>query len=146
LVTNHWHDGVTSAVGGAAFQLAVWEIEYDAGGANSKPSHPGEQLGGDPAVDYFGSGYIRASATAGSLGASAISTAASWLNELGNVSALHPPISTAIVLMSPPSLNGGAGLQDQLGDPNSVPVPAALPLGIAMLVGMAAVRTIRRKG
>jgi hypothetical protein len=116
LVSDHWSQALSSNIGAAAFQLAVWEIEYDAGGRTGA---------GTDALDmtartsdyYFTNGRIQATA---------------WLNELSPATSL----STALAL-------NNIDYQDHL---TAVPLPAALPVGAAMLVSLFAARKIRRRG
>jgi hypothetical protein len=131
LVTDHWSQALSTNTGAAAFALAVWEIEYDAGGRTV--------IGADTldntahASDYyFASGRIQATATAGTTGSDALALATSWLNDLTPANAL----STALALNN--STN-----QDQL---TAVPLPAALPLGAATLLGLFTARKLRRRG
>jgi hypothetical protein len=131
LVSDHWSQALSSNIGAAAFQLAVWEIEYDAGGRTGA---------GTDALDmtartsdyYFTNGRIQATATGNTTGADAITLATAWLNELSPATSL----STALAL-------NNIDYQDHL---TAVPLPAALPVGAAMLVSLFAARKIRRRG
>jgi hypothetical protein len=132
--TNYTFNSVsyTDAQVAAAMQLAVWEVEYDGG------------LGGEgygSATNYFTSGNVRASGQTSS-GTAAITLATGWLNGFTNDSA---PMSIALT---------NQYKQDQLigiptpssGGPAPVPLPAALPAGLAMMGGMVVIRRLRRKG
>lgn len=148
LVTNHWAYSLTGKVQTAAFQLAVWEIEYDGGSIETPLKGSGENLSGS--MDYyFGrtNGKILTatwSSNTSSVSYQAVNLATTWLNELTNVSVGNPAITTAVALNSPGTMDQTGGIQDQLGI-KAVPVPAALPVGVAMLAGMAVVRKIRRR-
>jgi hypothetical protein len=131
LVTDHWSQALSSNTSAAAFQLAVWEIEYDAGGHTGtgtdtldKTAHTSDY--------YFGNGRIQAAATGNTTGADAITLATAWLNELSPATSL----SSALALNNP-------DYQDHL---TAVPLPAALPVGAAMLVSLLAARKLRRRG
>ena len=118
----------------AAFQLAVWEIEYDGGsGGESFPQTTG--------YNFFAHGLLEASGT-NSEGTGAITLADSWLQ---NFTAATSVTSLALV---------STGAQDQLifnpsggsgGNQSAVPLPAAFPAGAALLAGLAGVRKLRRK-
>jgi hypothetical protein len=130
--------GYTAAERAAAFQLAVWEIEYDGGGVAPPPT--GEAIGTFQTRDfYFTHGIITVDySNSGAAGKNAIDLSTSWLNTL-----VAADVTSAVALNNPASGND-SGCQDQLGF-KVVPVPAALPVGIAMLAGMAVVRKIRRR-
>jgi hypothetical protein len=131
LVTNHWNQALSNNISAAAFALAVWEIEYDAGGRTGA---------GTDALDasahssdyYFANGRIQATATAGTTGSDALSLASSWLNQL------TPADSLTSVLALNSSTN-----QDQI---TAVPLPAALPIGATLLFGLFSARKLRRRG
>ena len=77
--------------------------------------------------------------------ATAINTATQWLNGL---STTPTSVTTAVALNSGAN-SSPADIQDHLvyviGGGSTVPVPAALPVGLAMLAGMFAVRSLRRR-
>ncbi|HUO10262.1 MAG TPA: hypothetical protein VM008_18290 [Phycisphaerae bacterium] len=116
----------------AAFQLAVWEIEYDGGlGAESFPQ--------GSSFNYFSQGNLTANAN-DSDGVAAISLANTWLN---NFTASESVTSLALV---------SDGAQDQLvfqpgggSTPPAAPLPAAFPAGAALLAGMFGARKLKRK-
>ena len=116
----------------AAFQLAIWEIEYD-GGNGGETFTPGGN------VNYFAGGNFSATAN-NSDGSGAMDLANSWLN---NFSPANGVTSLALVSTS---------AQDQLvfqpgggeGPPPSVPLPAAFPAGIALMGGLFGARKLRR--
>jgi hypothetical protein len=130
---------------GAAFQLAVWEIEYDGGAAGDGKSG-GETFGS--ATNYFSTGKLTAVATGTTPrkanGQAAIDLATYWLNNFA------PDSNVASLVLTD---TNGTGFQDQLyGIPNpsggngqAVPLPAALPTGLALLIGLGVFRTVRRK-
>jgi len=130
LINSHWAESLTgnvshtAAVNAAAFQLAVWEIEYDGETVNELQSHVTN-------TDYFSTGKIIASAdVSSSTGAEAIAVANTWLKDLAAA-----PVTTAIALNSDTQ-------QDFL---TVVPIPAAFPMGFAMLAGIFAVRKLRNR-
>jgi hypothetical protein len=120
LFNAHWPEALSNDMNAAAFQLAVWEIEYDGSEAFNA------------STNYFGSGNIQANATAGSTGADAIGIAVGWLN------ALQPAASLSTLV----ALNSDAA-QDHLTA--VVPLPPALWAGASMLLGMFAVRKFRQR-
>jgi hypothetical protein len=119
----------------AAFQLAIWEIEYDGGSG-------GETFTSGGSTNFFGSGdgLVRATGV-GSEASGAVTLANYWLNHFTKATAVS---SLALV-------SGNA--QDQLicnvpsgsGQQSSVPLPAAFPAGAALLAGMFGARKLRRK-
>jgi hypothetical protein len=129
LISGHWNQSLTDNVSAAAFQLAVWEIEYDAGGRT-------DTLDNTPRTSdyYFASGRIEATATVGSTGSDAINLATTWLNTL----LAETSLSTALALNSDTN-------QDHLTATAAVPLPAALPIGVAALAGLFAARKLRRR-
>jgi hypothetical protein len=130
-------------VAAAAFQIAVWEIEYD--GGNQAPG-TGEAI---PGAAYFTSGILKVTASGSSSNKAhlAITEATSWLNSLTAASTLA---SNTIALGD----YYANRTQDQLtvvpagSTPNHavVPFPSALVLGASMLAVMGVVRRMRRKG
>ena len=131
----------------AAFQLSLWEIEYDGGaGQNSTaPVIPGipESY---PRADgnYFGTGNFKASG-GGTQGAAAITLANYFL---GNFTVGNRGLDTNYASLALTQ----ACKQDQFwGIPNGtiphteVPLPAALPAGLTVLIGLGAYRKIRAK-
>jgi len=113
----------------AAFQLAVWEIVDD-----GIPT-----LGGETAAD-FNSGTFQASGDT-----TAINDAVGMLNAIGSAAPLID--SFTVYALS------DAGIQDQIFAiptggtpvPPAVPLPAALPMGLAMMGAMGLIRGIRRR-
>jgi hypothetical protein len=127
----------------AAFQLSLWEIEYDGGsGKNSYYSYTPESY---PGANYYSTGNMTASAAYGSSGYKAIGLSSYFLSQftLGTTGVDSVFASYALT-------NGSA--QDQfLGVPNAVPqvtavpLPAALPLGASLLVGLGVIQKIRSR-
>lgn len=122
---NYQHNAISysDAEVGAAMQLAIWEIEYDGGTG-------GQSFGA--ATNYFTSGQVRATGTSTS-GNDALTLATAWLNAFTSDSTF-----SSIALLN-------AYKQDQLvGIPNPpgggsippVPLPAALPAGMALLAAL----------
>lgn len=146
LINAHWTEALTSSVKAAAFQLALWEIEYD--GGNAAPGG-GESYPIGAGKNYFSGSYkgIVSAYSTNSNGASAISTAKAWLDGL----------TTAASVTNATALGdyNNSNKQDQLtlvpggtGTPGvglPVPIPAALPGGLALIGGLVAVRKLRRK-
>ena len=136
----------TAAEIAAAFQLSLWEIEYD-GGSGQNSSAP--TIVGIPESyplsggNYFGTGNFTASG-GGSQGSAAITLADYFLNNftVGNLGLDSNYASLALTCSTK---------QDQFwGVPNGtiphtvpLPLPAALPAGLVLLVGMGAVRKYR---
>ena len=125
--------GFTANETAAAFQLAIWEIEYDGG-------QGGEAFPQVANYNYFAQGNLMATG-ATSEGTDAITLANSWLN---NFSAAQGVNSFALV---------SDGAQDQLAfQPGggtfqvpSAPLPAAFPGGVALLSGLFGARKFKRK-
>jgi hypothetical protein len=118
----------------AAFQLAIWEIEYD-GGAGKESFTPGGSY------NFFTHGLVEATGT-DSEGIAAVTLANNWLN---NFTAASSVSSLAFVNSSAqdqfiyqPGGNGG-------GNQTAVPLPAAFPAGIALLGGLFGARKMKRK-
>jgi hypothetical protein len=128
----------------AAYQLAVWEIEYDGGsGKNSTSASVPESF---PGANYFTTGNMRASAAAGTAGADAIALSSYFLDNFAlNTAGVDTTYSSWALV------NGN--YQDQfLGVPNivpqtiqSVPLPSALPTGFALLVGLGIARKVKQR-
>jgi hypothetical protein len=124
--------GYTANETSAAFQLAIWEIEYDGGqGGESFPQSAG--------FNYFSQGNLSAVGTNGE-GIDAIALANTWLN---GFSAARNVNSLALV---------SDGAQDQFvyqpgggSTPPTVPLPAAFPGGVALLGGLFGARKLKRK-
>jgi hypothetical protein len=123
----------TDNVVAAAFQLSIWEIEYDGGS-------PGESYNLNNATNYFGSGQL--TVTGSGDGQTAIDLANAWLNSTA---------WRADSAISSYALESSS-YQDQLyGIPNAggsgetpVPLPASLPAGLCLFVGLAAYRKFRK--
>lgn len=120
----------------AAFQLALWEIEYD-GGAG------GEKFGAT--ANYFSSGNLKAvrSGTAARQldGQAAINLANGWLNNF-----------TADVAISSIALVSGTRNDQFFGIPNAfsgasvpTPLPMALPGALALIAGLGLHQKLRRR-
>jgi len=112
----------------AAFQLSVWEIVYD-----GIPT-----LGGETAA-VFNTGTFQASGDS-----TAINDALSMLNAIGSATPFTD--SYTVYALS------DAGIQDQIfAVPNGgtpaplVPLPAALPMGLALIGGMGLFRVVRHR-
>ena len=124
--------GYTANQTAAAFQMAVWEIEYDGG-------QGGETFPQGGSFNYFAQGNFTASAN-NSDGTAAITLANSWLNNYTAASAV-----TSLALVSDSA-------QDQMvyqpgggSTPPAAPLPAAFPAGVALLSGMFGARKLKRK-
>lgn len=130
----------------AAFQLSVWEIEYDGG---LTPGNDSYNLGGTFGADsgstnFFTGGVLTASTLNGQTSDQqlAINLANAWLNSTAW------SIDTSV---SSIALESGT-YQDQLyGMPNNgsgniqpTPLPASLPAGLTLLAGLAAFRKFRK--
>jgi hypothetical protein len=126
----------------AAFQLSLWEIEYDGGnGQNPTGSYPADTF---PRTDgnYFNnSGIFTATATAGTDAADAIGLATYFLNNfaLGSSGVDGAYASYALT---------NCNSQDQflgVANVNAVPLPAALPLGASLLLGLGVAKKFRSR-
>jgi len=118
----------------AAFQLAVWEIEYDGGYGKETFTNGGS-------TNFLTAGLLEATGT-GSEALGTVTLANYWLNHFTAATSV-----TSLALVS-----GGA--QDQLicnissgggGNLATVPRPAAFPAGAALLTGLFGARKLRRK-
>jgi hypothetical protein len=123
----------------AAFQLGIWEIEYDGGSAGEAFPEAGN-------FNYFSKtntfDTFNASAITGSQGAAAISLANLWLN---NFTEANSVISLALVSNTDQDqmiFQPGGGTPPP---PPAVPLPEALPAGLALLSGLGLVRFARRR-
>jgi hypothetical protein len=127
----------------AAFQLSLWEIEYDGGsGTNRYATYTPESF---PGAGYFGGGNFKVSATSGTSGADAVGLANYFLN---NFTLNTPGVDTTYSSIALTSSNS----QDQFfGIPNvpprcaPVPLPAAFPIGASLLVGLGVVKKLRSR-
>jgi hypothetical protein len=124
--------GFTANETSAAFQLAVWEIEYDGG-------QGGESFPQNASFNYFAQGNLIATGT-NTEGTDAISLANTWLNNFSQAASVN---SLALV---------STGAQDQFiyqpgggGTPPAAPLPAAFPGGVALLGGLFGARKWKRK-
>jgi hypothetical protein len=116
----HYSQSLTSGHTAAAFQLAVWEIVNDGG----------------ITPDFDGGNF---KAVGSDNPSSEASLAKTWLTTLNDVTPTEHYQLYALI---------DARLQDQvfgIDPPLPVPLPAALPVGLAALAGMGIVRHIRRK-
>lgn len=122
--------GFTANETAAAFQLAIWEIEYDGG-------QGGEAFPQGGSYNYFAQGNFKAAGN--TEGTAAITLANGWLNNFTTANGVN---SFALISSS---------AQDQLvfqpggGTPPSVPLPAAFPGGVALLGGLFGARKLKRK-
>ena len=130
---NRDHDSIgTDNELGAAFQLAVWEILND-----GIPT-----LGGASAADFAG-GVFQANGDT-----TAVSDAVKMLNDV--TGGVYTPTYTLFALSD-------SGIQDQIfavptaevvltgGDTPAVPLPAALPAGLALMSGLGIAKFWRRR-
>jgi hypothetical protein len=114
-----------------AFQLAIWEIVGD-----------GVTPGTESAAN-FGVGFFQASGDT-----TAINTAVSWINQISGTG--FTPTYTLYALSDPGNTNQD-GIQDQVfavqngGATPPVPLPAALPAGLALLSGLGVAKFLRRR-
>jgi hypothetical protein len=118
----------------AAFQLGVWEIEYDGGSG-------GEAFTSGGSFNFFTHGEVEATGTT-SDGIGAVTLANLWLN--------HFTAATSVTSLALANYSN----QDQLiyqpggtggGGQTSVPLPAAFPAGAALLGGLFGARKLKRK-
>ena len=118
----------------AAFQLAVWEIEYD-GGTGKESFTPGGSY------NFFTHGLVEATGT-NSEGIAAVNLANNWLNHFTAASSVS---SLAFA---------NSSSQDQFvyqlgvggtGQVTAVPLPAAFPAGVMLLSGLFGARKMKRK-
>jgi hypothetical protein len=141
---NRFHDGVSTNVQGAAFQLGVWEIVYDdvSGIAADVAANPLTSMNPTTGTELgvFGTGVFQA------MGDDAITNQAEdWLAQVGSGTA-YTNQYTLFAL-------SGAGTQDQIfgavepngGTPPTVPLPGALPAGLALLSGLGIAKFWRRR-
>ncbi len=125
--------GFTANETAAAFQLGIWEIEYDGG-------QGGEVFPQAANYNYFAQGNLMATGGT-SEGTDAINLANTWLNSFSPAQGVD---SFALV---------SDGAQDQLVfQPGggtfqvpSAPLPAAFPGGVALLSGLFGARKLKRK-
>ena len=125
----HYADAMASQSNAAAFQLGIWELRYDTGSDTFDASHS----------DFFTTGKLRATASPSTFG-TAMTTATGWLQTFLTAT---PTAHYQLYALT------NASAQDQLiGQPLSggspVPLPAALPAGLAMLGALGLLRKVRR--
>jgi hypothetical protein len=122
----------------AAFQIAVWEIEYDGGTG-------GETYTVGGSTNFFSGGNLKAVKTGTSTqmanGQAAMNLANGWLNHF-----------TADTTISSFALESSTKQDQLVGIPNSgggssvpTPLPASLPGGALLITGLALYRKMRRK-
>jgi hypothetical protein len=122
----------------AAFQLAVWEIEYDGGTG-------GETYTVGGSTNFFTGGNLKAvkagTTTQQNNGQAAINLANGWLNKF-----------TADTTISSLALVSGYKQDQLVGIPNSgggasvpTPLPAALPGGAALIGGLGFYKKLRKR-
>jgi hypothetical protein len=135
VLTHFWATNiskVTGSVTAAAFQVAIWEIVYD---HDSDSPPPFAYSTGD-----LSSGVFRIYGPS-----SVITQADTWLK--GSFMSTDVSHWHLVELDANNPICGGQGqvyaYKDNLPN-NSVPLPAALPVGLAMMLGMAMVRKISR--
>jgi hypothetical protein len=115
----YYSQAFLSSKNAAAFQLGVWEIVYDGG-----------------ITPNFAADDFQASPVAGdSTSFDALAQAQGWLSNLPNVT---PTQHYQLYVLSDPCL------QDQLFSV-PVPLPAAFPVGVALLSAMAGITALRRR-
>lgn len=121
----------------AAFQLAVWEIEYDGGTG-------GETYTVGGSTNFISGGNLKAvkagTTTQQNNGQAAINLANAWLNNFTSASTIS---SLALVsgykqdqLVGIPTPGGGAS--------TPTPLPGALPGGAALIAGLGFIRKLRK--
>ena len=130
LYAAHYADIGSNGNNAAAFQIAVWELIYDAPTTGSYTYSNG-----------LTGGIFKDNGTTSSI----INTANSWLSDFQTVGAN----TTGWTLYE---LDAGTSGQSQLygvhttggGGQTGVPLPAAAPAGFALLMGLAGYRKLRR--
>jgi hypothetical protein len=126
----------------AAFQLSLWEIEYDGGsGLNPTGSSPADAF---PRTDgnYFNnSGKFTATANAGTDAADAIGLATYFLNNFTTGTSGIDPAYSSFALTNYCSQDQFLGVVNA----NPVPLPAALPLGASLLLGLGIAKKVRSR-
>jgi hypothetical protein len=126
----------------AAFQLSLWEIEYDGGsGQNPTGSSPADTF---PRTDnnYFNnSGKFTATANAGTDAADAIGLATYFLNNFTSGTSGIDPTYSSFALTNSNSQDQFLGVVNA----NAVPLPAALPLGASLLLGLGIAKKVRSR-
>ncbi|HUO10263.1 MAG TPA: hypothetical protein VM008_18295 [Phycisphaerae bacterium] len=124
---NRFYDKIlTDNEKAAAFQLAIWEIVDD-----------GIPTLGGVTANAFATGNFQASGDS-----VAINQAVTWLNAIGSGGTVTN--SYTLYALS------DANIQDQVfavpnGGGNPVPLPAALPAGLALMSGLGVARFVRRR-
>jgi hypothetical protein len=128
---RHFADTVGNNENAAAFQLAIWEIVGD-----------GITPGSESAAN-FTTGLFQASNDS-----TAINTAVGYLNSLTGSGFTQ---TYTLYALSDPGNTNQAGIQDQVfavpngGATPPVPLPAALPAGLALLSGLGVAKYWRRR-
>jgi hypothetical protein len=109
-----------------AFQLAIWEIVGD-----------GITVGGETSTN-FATGNFQASGDS-----TAIGQAVTWLNQIGSGGTVANEYS--LYALSDDNIQDQVFAVPNGGTPPSVPLPAALPAGLALMSGLGIARFFRRR-
>ena len=143
-LTNLWnlfHDGIGSSdsVKATAFQLAIWEIVDDDRNGLSADGVSLNSVG----TGVFGGGTFEAAAGSGPNDGAALTMAGTWLSDVltdESVTPLVIPHTYTLYALA------GKGTQDQIiALATPVPLPAALPAGLALMAALGFGKVIRRR-
>ena len=121
----------------AAFQISVWEIEYDGGNGGEAYTFGGSK-------NFFTGGNLSASKIGNSTelanGQAALNLANGWLNHITADNTV-----SSFALESSYKQDQLVGIVNPSGSASPTPLPAALPGGLALMAGLGIYRKIRSK-